>query len=261
MPAEPRRLLLCAGPQSSGSTLISWCFLQRADIQGILDMENDVLRGSFDQFQAPVLWCKMTVGAFRWVDVAGYYADFGYHASPVLVVRDVRDVLASLVTKKYGHNGVTAEEPPLRMRLRRYLADWELFRASGWPMVRFEDLIDNPRETLERACGDVGLPWDEAMLRWPKPAGDILIPGRPGYNSTFTATVGGAGSPSLEMAVAGWRRYADGGPPCLPEAELDWIEATFAEFNQVHAYPARVSRDRAVPGALPPPVYRNGPRR
>jgi hypothetical protein len=197
----------------------------------------------------------MTIGAFRSVDVTALYQDLGYRAAPVLVVRDVRDVLASLVTKEYG---VTAEEPPLRMRLRRFLADWRLFRASNWPIIRFESLVDQPRSTLQRACGDLCLPWDDAMMNWPKPFFDIVIPGRPGYNDTFVATVGEC---SLEAAIASWRRSADAGPPQLPEVELDWLEATFKDFNLAHGYPAHVSRDRARPGALPASAYRDGPRR
>jgi hypothetical protein len=253
-----RRLVLCAGPQSSGSTLLSWCFLQRADTQGILDLENDVLRTSFGHFRAPVTWCKMTVGAFRYAEVAGLYADLGLSVSPLLMVRDLRDVLASLITKEYGFNGVTAEEPPLRIRLRRFLADWQLFRDRGWPTVRYESLVERPGAVLRRACVDLGLPWDAAMLSWPKPEAEIIIPGRPGYNSTFTAT---RGERSLAAAIARWRRSADTGPPRLPEAELTWLEETFAEFNQAYGYPARRARDRAWPGALPPPAYRDGPRR
>jgi hypothetical protein len=258
MTAAGQRLILCAGPQSSGSTLVSWSFLQRADTQGILDMENDVLRTSFEHFRAPVTWCKMTVGAFRWAEVAGLYSDLGHEIVPLLVVRDLRDVLASLITKEYGFNGVSAEEPPLRIRLCRFLADWQLFRVCGWPMVRYESLVDQPGATLRRACDDLGLPWDDAMMSWPKPAAEILIPGRPGYNSTFTAT---RGAESLEAAIVRWRRHADTGPPRLPEAELTWLESTFAEFNEVCRYPARCSRDRAWPGGLPPPAYRDGPRR
>ena len=40
--AEPRKTLyLCGGLQSSGTTLVSWCFLQRADMNGALDADND----------------------------------------------------------------------------------------------------------------------------------------------------------------------------------------------------------------------------
>ncbi len=41
-PAE-KSLLLCGGLQSSGTTLISYCFLQRGDTDGVLDADNDLL--------------------------------------------------------------------------------------------------------------------------------------------------------------------------------------------------------------------------
>jgi hypothetical protein len=244
-------MILCAGPQSSGSTLLSWCFLQRADTTGVLDMENDVLRVTFDP--APVIWCKMTIGGFRWIDVADLYRDFGLDPAPLLIVRDVRDVLASLVTKEYGFNGVTAEEPPLRMRLRRFLADWELFRSRGWPIIRFESLVDDPRKTLGLACDELGLGWDEGMVNWPKPHGAVIPPNRPGFNHTFLNTVT---EPSMEAAVAVWRRRAPR-PLALPEEELDWLERVFEEYNRMHDYPPRVDRGAVTPGALPRPRMRS----
>ena len=36
-------LYLCGGLQSSGSTLVSWCFLQRPDMDGVLDADSDLL--------------------------------------------------------------------------------------------------------------------------------------------------------------------------------------------------------------------------
>ena len=36
MRTKDRILYLCAGLQSGGTTLISWCFLQRSDMDGIL---------------------------------------------------------------------------------------------------------------------------------------------------------------------------------------------------------------------------------
>jgi Sulfotransferase family len=273
-------MVLCAGPQSSGSTLVSWCFLQRPDTAGVLDMENDVLRVSFDDQGGPLLWCKMTIGAFRWIEVAELYRDLGHRPAPLLVVRDVRDVLASLVTKEYGFNGLTAEEPPLRIRLRRFLADWELFRAHGWPTLRYESLVARPRDTLREACAALDLPWHEAMLSWPKAPAEIIPLYRSGYNSTFVATVG---ERSLAAAIAAQQQSAAAQqqsaaaqqrstavqqrsaaarqPPALPGDELDWLERTFAEFNRHHGYPERVDRAGVPPGALPPPVYRDGPRR
>src|SRR5262249_31765043 len=126
-----RRFILCGGLQSGGTTLVSWCFLQRRDTDGVLDMPHDTIRTSFERIQTPIVWCKMPIGAFRWLDVCEVYQDLGWSPEAVLVVRDVRSAFASLMKKEYGYNGTTAEEPPLRMRFRRFLRDWELFQSRG----------------------------------------------------------------------------------------------------------------------------------
>ena len=64
-------------------------------------------------------------------------------------MRDVRDTWASLLVKPYGVNGFTAEDPPLRLRFRRFKEDWELFQARDWPILRYESLLENH----ERLCG------------------------------------------------------------------------------------------------------------
>ena len=43
MQTPTRQLYLCAGLQSSGSTLVSWAFLQRADMDGVVDARFDML--------------------------------------------------------------------------------------------------------------------------------------------------------------------------------------------------------------------------
>src|SRR5688572_25042630 len=103
---EPRQLYLCAGPQSSGSTLVSWCFLQRADTDGILDARNDVLP-DLAGIASPRAWCKLTISCFRLREMAAHYQDEGWLVRPLLVVRDVRAVFNSMLTKKYSRNGVT----------------------------------------------------------------------------------------------------------------------------------------------------------
>src|SRR5207253_10289019 len=126
--------------------------LQRLDTNGVLDMPHDIIHTSFDRVAEPVVFVKMTVGAFRWLDVSDVYRDLGWNPEPQLVVRDVRVAYASLMTKQYGFNGTTAEEPPLRMRLRRFRKDWELFRASDWPILKYEDVVNDERGSLQRAC-------------------------------------------------------------------------------------------------------------
>jgi hypothetical protein len=231
--AEERRLVLCAGLQSSGSTLVSWCFLQRADTNGVLDMENSRIHTSFEGASEPIVWVKMTIGAFRWLDVAETYRDLGWTPEPLLVVRDVRAAYGSLMTKEYGFNGVTAEEPPLRMWLRRFLQDWELFRERGWPMLGFEELLEDGEGALRRTCADLRMPFDDAMLTWPKRLSDVAYV-LPGPNRTFAQSVAAG---SLARATA--RAAAADETEALPEEELQWLEEAFAHFNEVQGYPVR----------------------
>jgi hypothetical protein len=231
-----RRLILCAGMQSGGTTLISWCFLQRRDTDGVLDMANDCIRASLDKAKLPIVWCKMTVGSFRWLDLAEFYGDLGWTVEPVLVVRDVRVVLSSLLQKHYGYNGKTGDRPPLRMRLRRFLRDWEMFRANGWPMITFEAFLADAPGVLRAACADLRLDWDSGMLTWPKGMSELAYPS-PEPNATFLESIRPGG---LDASLAPCRQTID--ISCLPPAELDWLEEAFGVYNAFHGYPIRVSR-------------------
>jgi len=103
-----RTLYLCAGTQSSGSTLISWCFLQRHDMDGVLDARFDHLPSVPEKLSAPLPWVKFTIACFRFSEVKSHFEDEGFTVKPLLVVRDVRSVFNSLIQKKYGRNGITA---------------------------------------------------------------------------------------------------------------------------------------------------------
>jgi hypothetical protein len=147
-----RKLILCGGLQCSGSTLVSWCFLQRPDTDGFLDAGGDRLPEIPSDITAPYIWCKLTNSSFRFVEVMEHLADQGWQVVPLLVLRDVRAVFNSLVTKHYGSNGITAEEPPLRMRLRRFKRDWEEFQRQNWTTIRYESVVTDPEPTLRAAC-------------------------------------------------------------------------------------------------------------
>jgi hypothetical protein len=249
-----RRMILCGGLQSGGTTLISWCFLQRRDTDGVLDMENDVLQTSFDKATRPICWVKMTVGAFRWLDLAEFYRDLGWQPEPLLIVRDARSAYSSLMRHCYGFNGVTAEEPPLRIRFHRFLRDWELFQANRWPIIKFEDFIQNDRAVLMEACRALKLPWDEGMLTWPKQPADIAYTSD--TNKTFMN--------SAQKGTLAAAKLTDKATMCtdgLPLSELAWLEESFARYNEVHNYSPHV---RATPEAasLTMPVPRwDGTRR
>src|SRR5262249_29100148 len=91
-----RRMILAAGLQSGGTTIVSWCFLQRRDTNGVLDMANESIHVSFGKVTEPIVWVKMTVGSFRWFDVSEVYRDLGWQPEPLLIVRDVRSAFSSL---------------------------------------------------------------------------------------------------------------------------------------------------------------------
>jgi hypothetical protein len=117
----------------------------------------------------PYAWYKTTISCFRMSEIAWHYRDFGWEVRPLLIVRDLRAVWASLRQKSYGRNGITAEDPPLRLRVRRFVDDWRGLQVGGAAFLRYEDFIAEPTATLQLACRQLQLPWDEAMVSWPKP--------------------------------------------------------------------------------------------
>jgi len=237
-PAPKKTLILCAGLQSSGSTLVSYCFLQRNDMNGVLDAENDLLPALDPQLARPIAWYKTTIGCFRLTEMARHYRDAGWRVRPLLVVRDLRDVWASLPKKGYGRNGITAEDPPLRLRVRRFVDDWRDI-ANRATLFRYEDLIDSPATTLKQVCTTLALPWDEAMLTWPKSPAEIADRGS--GNESFWKTRGAG----LLQTIEQYRAHAK--TPQLPQADLDWLETEFREFNAANGYPLTLSTT-ATPG-------------
>jgi hypothetical protein len=241
-------LYLCAGTQSSGSTLISWCFLQRKDMDGFLDQRGDILPAIATSLAHPFAWCKFTINTFRLCEAKVHFEDEAWEVRPLLVIRDLRAVFNSLITKSYGRNGTTAEEPPLRMRLRRFKEDWELFRARGWPTIRYESFVTDPEPTLREICQKMSLPWDDGMVCWPKSMQDItaLVHG----NATFRESRGQNLLETLKPGLASIKTDN------IPPADLAWIENEFEELNRACGYLPHLppsgqwpdANQRAIPG-------------
>ena len=228
------KLFLCAGLQCSGSTLVSWCFLQRHDMDGVLDGEYDLLPRIAHDLGRPLTWCKTTISSFRLSELKNHYEDEGWRVSPLLVVRDVRDTWSSLLTKPYGANGFTAEDPPLRLRFRRFKEDWQLFRNNGWPMLRYESLVEKHEETLRDTCQRLALPWDDSMLHWTKKASQLADASR--GSDSFRRTQGQGLAETLS-------RYAEQKkkPIVIGGGDLAWLEEEFQEFNAANGYAIRVA--------------------
>jgi hypothetical protein len=224
-----KALVLCGGLQSSGTTLISYCFLQRADIDGVLDADNDLLPALDANLARPFAWYKTTISAFRLSEIAQHYRDDGWKVRTLLVIRDLRDVWASLRKKPYGRNGITAEDPPLRLRVRRFVHDWRDAAKNGTVLLRYEDFIRSPENSLKQVCGQLALPWDPAMIAWPKSPHEIAD--RRNGNSSFWDSR----DTNLLQTLERYLTKAD--KLSLPAAELDWLETEFRDFNTVSGYP------------------------
>jgi hypothetical protein len=230
MGSDLPKLYLCAGLQCSGSTLISWCFLQRHDMDGVLDGEYDLLPRIAPNLGKPLTWCKTTISSFRLCELTRHYQDEGWEVYPLLIVRDVRDTWASLIAKPYGVNGFTAEDPPLRLRFRRFREDWERFRELSWPILRYEGLLADHENVLRETCRQLALSWDDSMLRWTKRAGEIADASR--GSDSFRQTQGRDLAETLARYSAKERKqiFIGGG-------DLAWLESEFQAFNAENGYP------------------------
>lgn len=238
-------LVLCGGLQSSGSSIISWCFLQREDTDGVYDANSDMVCTVPQGIETPYIWYKFTITAFRLSEQMSCAQDDGYRVRPLLVVRDVRVVWASLANKPYGRNGTTAEDPPLRLRMRRFLDDWQLFRQNQWPIIQYEQFVQSPETTLRQTCQALSLPWDQAMISWPKPAARIANTHH--GNATFGASKENGLMETLRPDKVDLLRHPIGA------GDLAWLETEFAEFNRANGYLPH----RDIP---PDPVDRLAPR-
>jgi sulfotransferase family protein len=246
---HPNILILCGGLQSSGTTLISYCFLQRGDTDGVLDADNDLLPALDARLARPFAWYKTTISSFRLSEIAQHYRDAGWDVRPLLVVRDLRAVWASLRKKSYGRNGITAEDPPLRLRVRRFIEDWRGAAANGTVLLRYEDFVKSPESALPQVCDQLGVPWDPAMLAWPK--ADERIADRKNGNGSFWNSRGR----NLTETLAQYRDKP--AQQALPVAELDWLETEFRDFNKVSGYPLHwaTAIDESAGARLPEPRF------
>lgn len=234
-----RPVYLGFGLQSGGTTLVSYCFLQRSDMSGVLDWFHDRLPEPPPRTAAGTAhWCKCTVASFRAQEVIGHFEDLGFDPRPVLIVRDVRRAFDSLIGKPYGRNATTAEDPSLRTRFRRFLDDWEHFRAAGLPVMTLEAFTAAPEAQLRRVCAGMGLDWDDAMLTWPHPPARVW--NGKGGNQGFVDRIGQDLQASLRPAevTRALRR--------IGRADLEWLDRTFAEYNRDLGYPAQLSMDQVA---------------
>jgi hypothetical protein len=210
----------CLGAFSSGRTWTAY-----------LDADNDLLPFLDPRLGTPHAWYKTNVGSFRMSELVRHYGDLGWDVYPLLVVRDLRDLWARLVGGSYAPNGITAEDPPLRMRFRRFAEDCSDFAHAGWPIIKYESLIATPEPILRTACQQLDLPWDKAMLRWPKMPAQIADCRR--KDQSFWNVP----HDSLISTVGHYQQQST--PKPITAVDLQWLEHEFRDFNELNGYPVR----------------------
>ena len=82
----------------------------------------------------------------------------------VHLVRDGRDVALSLVAQEFGPTSIGGAALYWRKRVTAAAAAGRELPDGRYLEVRYEDLVDRPREVLQRILDLVGLDFDEQML-------------------------------------------------------------------------------------------------
>ena len=96
--------------------------------------------------------------------------------------RDGRDVAASVVGMPWGPNLLSHASVQWRNRITRGRAAGERIGPERYLEVRYEDLIAEPKATLERICAFIDLDFDEAMLDQARTDG-VVPPRERGYHT------------------------------------------------------------------------------
>jgi len=141
-------------------------------------------------------WAEKTPGnessLFR---AASWYRDL----RPVYILRDPRAVLCSLALKQRKETGrpVEVHVPDFLFTWAQSLFAWERFVAHGGRglLLRYEDLVRDPRAGMERVCAFLDVPYEDALTRpW---RGGVPFSG----NSSFGGHTDGVSTDSLDR----WR--------------------------------------------------------
>jgi hypothetical protein len=130
-------------------------------------MQEEYLSGAHASRRAGAEWTfDKSLHTWRWLPAVAAVLP---GAACVRIERDPRDTAISLFLSNFHPQsfGWTRSLDSIRQVIaaERALAPLAL-RALGIPHVdlRYEELVDRPREHMERILGLLGLPWDEAVL-------------------------------------------------------------------------------------------------
>ena len=90
------------------------------------------------------------------------------------IVRDGRDVAASMVTMTFGASRFAEAARTWRRKTVRAHRLGQTLGPKRYREIHYEDLVANPRGTLEEVCNYLDLPFDARMLDYHVRADDLL---------------------------------------------------------------------------------------
>jgi hypothetical protein len=90
--------------------------------------------------------------------------DFTPQAKILHIVRDPRDVVASLTKQRWAPSTAPETAAWLSQIMQRWFEMRKTLPEGSFLEVRLEDLVADPRGTLTKMCAFIGLEFEEAML-------------------------------------------------------------------------------------------------
>lgn len=194
---DAKKIFLLEGLQSGGSSLVSTCFLQHPDANGILDLHHfnnlqgifkahrkEILKDFF-MFKGKYFVVKFTCGHYNIHEMIESCDFLREKIIPVAITRDPRSVISSWLRRfgslKNVYSGYTGRdgrfwdtEVKPWSRIIRFCEDISWYSKQGYPVVIYEKLCVDPEKTLMAVCDQIGMPYRRDMVTWTKSAHEIF---------------------------------------------------------------------------------------
>ena len=90
----------------------------------------------------------------------------------VHIVRDPRDVALSFIGYRYGTSNILEVARQWALAVGTSLRESALIGEGNYHLMRYEDLILSPEDTLRKLCTFIDLPYSEQMLHYTKMVDD-----------------------------------------------------------------------------------------
>jgi len=108
-------------------------------------------------------WANVDIATFDQMDVVNaWFPDARF----LHIIRDGRDVALSHQTMPYGAGNIAECAAAWANRTTTSAKMGRILGGRRYMTIRFEDLVLNPRRSLEGICGFLGVAFDESMLRY-----------------------------------------------------------------------------------------------